>query len=243
MVMYCIKRRGIARDPAEAWKLLRDKGKFKFGGRERKYTLNQRFFSKVNKKSAWVVGLLYGDGSLSKSKWTLWPGIDKDVALKVKNLVGYSGPIYTWITRNNTKTYFLKISSDRMIQDLVKVWKLIVGKKSHKMKFPVIKKKKVLPDFIRGLIESDGSICKRIRGRCISYTTVSKKFANGLRLNLKRLGFKPCLYSRKSCGFNKKTIVHNLHVSGIHFGEFLYKYSTPKTRSTRYYLKYKKLIA
>jgi transposase len=244
MVMYCIKRRGISRDPVTAWKLLRDKGSFKFGGRERKYSLNQRFFSKINKKSAWVVGLLYGDGSLDKSRWTLWPGIDEDVALKVKKLIGYSGPIYKWITRNNTKTYFLKVASSRMIKDLVKVWKLIIGKKSYKIRFPVIKKKKVFSDFIRGLIESDGSICKRTGyRRSIIYTTVSKKFARGLYLSLKRLGFKAHLYSKKGGGFNKTTVAYVVQVNGIRFAEFLYKSSIPKVRSTRYYLRYKKLVA
>ena len=132
------------------------------------YSINEESFEKITQDSAYWLGVMYSDGFISKVEYTNKFGIsvaekDKKWLEKFKDFLQYSGNINTYKT---TETAFvselpyvrLLIGNNKIVNDLE-----CLGVVEHKTKkicqLPDIP---YLDDFIRGYIDGDGALTKRL---------------------------------------------------------------------------------
>lgn len=140
-----------------------------------KYTLNEDIFEIVDtpEKAYWL-GVMYSDGYITNKEYTNSFGIavaEKDIAWleKFKDFLGYNGEIKKYQTGassyiENLNYVRLLIGNNKVVEDLKKL-----GVIEHKTKF--ISKIPDIPykdDFIRGYIDGDGSLAKRLPHFAIS---------------------------------------------------------------------------
>lgn len=140
-----------------------------------KYTLNENIFETIDTpdKAYWL-GVMYSDGYISLKKYTNSFGIsvaEKDIIWleKFKNFLGYNGEIKKYTTGvgsyvEDIEYVRLIIGNNKIVEDLKKL-----GVVEHKTK--IISKIPEIPykdDFIRGYIDGDGSLAKRLPHLTIS---------------------------------------------------------------------------
>ncbi|OGJ15857.1 hypothetical protein A3K73_01685 [Candidatus Pacearchaeota archaeon RBG_13_36_9] len=135
-----------------------------------KYPVNIHFFDVLTPKNAWVLGWISSDGFINKNKESHAFGLklnkkDIDVLIKIKNLIGYAGPIleYKTFLKKTNKNYsecLLKISNKRIVKRLEELG--ICSNKSQNERFPIEIKvsdnEALIKNFIKGFFEGDGSI-------------------------------------------------------------------------------------
>jgi len=117
---------------------------------------------------AYILGYLFAEGNINISKnrghrkALQVETKDREIlSLIVKELGKNSPPLYRKRIRNDKKTkiqesFYITICSQEIVNDLVKCG-LAAGKKSAKMKFPLIPKK-YIKNFIKGYLDGDGSV-------------------------------------------------------------------------------------
>lgn len=128
-----------------------------------KYSCNELFFSKIdNELNAYWLGFIYADGCISKPK-NKSPFLqiaisrkDEDLLYKFKEHINFTGPVL-YIQPNNSKQSRIRITSSKLVNDLIKHG--IIYKKSLKLKYPTIPNK-LQKHFIRGYFDGDGGIAK-----------------------------------------------------------------------------------
>jgi len=148
-----------------------------------KYHINIDFFKQWNEGMAYVLGFIFGDGSIRIRK----EGSDltiksKDRALlKSINEVMDSNYVIHKIN-GNRKLYRLTISRQEIVNDLLKLG--VIPNKSLIMQFPIIQEVNLF-HFVRGYFDADGHI--RIAGNCVDivFTSGSKSFLESLSKRLK----------------------------------------------------------
>lgn len=133
------------------------------------YTINEDSFSKIDSpdKAYWL-GAMYSDGYITKTKYTNKFGIavaerDKNWLEKFKQFLNYSGEIKEYETG---KTSFipglpyvrLLIGNNKIVEDLINLG-VVENKTKLIKKLPNIS---YLDDFIRGYIDGDGALTKRL---------------------------------------------------------------------------------
>ena len=129
--------------------------------------LDEKAFEEItNPEQSYWVGFIYADGYLSKTnKYTNYFGIsvaerDIDILHKFKSFLKYNGEIkhYTQTSgfSNNSKYVRLLIGSNKIVSDLEK-YGVVQNKSLLIDSMPEIP---FLNDFIRGVIDGDGSIRK-----------------------------------------------------------------------------------
>lgn len=133
---------------------------------QRKYSLNEHYFDKVDtKEKAYFLGLLYADGCNKENKNNIQITLaetDKYILEKFKYELSCNSPLR--IEHSNNKnpnrqnTFRLSISSKHMSQQLAKLG--CFQRKSLTLKFPTEEQvpKHLLNHFIRGMWDGDGSI-------------------------------------------------------------------------------------
>ena len=125
----------------------------------KKYTVNEKFFDRLNEDSAYTLGYIFTDGNVSwnpkKSYWALTITAsekDKDHLEKIRKLISNTKPL---LYSKDTKSYRLNISNKVLCKKLMRLG--VVPKKSLIIKFPNLPKKH-LRHFIRGIVDGDGSV-------------------------------------------------------------------------------------
>ena len=123
-----------------------------------KYEKNESFFDNIDSElKAYLLGWVAGDGCIKKDGLYLAVH-NKDI--EISNLFRDSiAPNCRQFTREYDNTVNIIINSVKIVYSLCKILKVDVGKKSHKISLPDISDG-LLVHFIRGLIDSDGSIDK-----------------------------------------------------------------------------------
>lgn len=127
-------------------------------GRPQKYKINNDYFSRrMTTNKAYLLGLIYSDGSLSKKYGRLsYICSKKDIQIInfIKSELGSNHP-----TRDIKNNYVgFCISNRRIVDDLVKNFNLPEENKSlNNITVPDIDGK-YMPHFIRGIFDGDGSI-------------------------------------------------------------------------------------
>jgi len=134
----------------------------------RKYYVNHKFFDVINTTNAWVLGWILSDGFINKNTNAFGIKInkkDKDILLKIKELINYSGKIlttktYLKITNKSYNHLLLKISSQRIVKRLNSLG-IYHGKTKKELFIEQIKKsnnEEIIKSFIKGIFEGNGSI-------------------------------------------------------------------------------------
>jgi len=132
-------------------------GTFKTSCFERKYKVNDDYFSRWSRNMAYILGFWWADGCICIKGHHYYFEIDQHIKDKyildqILSEMGSDRKVYEHGHRN---TCMLKITSRKIVSDIVRLG----GKerKSLDIKFPRVPKK-YLPDFVRGLWDGDGSI-------------------------------------------------------------------------------------
>lgn len=174
-----------------------DTSKFKDKSK-RKYSFDKSFFKKVtNEEQAYYLGFIYADGGVSddSNRYTLELSVkyeDRFILSCFKNSIKYTGRInysYTRVDRNSDE-YFkrarLFIYDKELIGDLNKLG--VTGRKTFKIDFPSedIVPKNLIPHFIRGFFDGDGTSCFSKGTLSVSFASVNNNFIVGLRSYLKQ---------------------------------------------------------
>jgi hypothetical protein len=137
----------------------------------RKYSVNDYFFEKESSEKYYILGLIYTDGNLPKSDKNSFiiSNTDFDILENIKNILEYTGIIYTETHKIYNKDIFkLKVNS-KVIRTFLENFGLFPNK-TFSLNFPVIPDE-YLKDFIRGLWDGDGS-CTLIK-RNYGYSGIS----------------------------------------------------------------------
>lgn len=133
------------------------------------YTINEKSFENISTpEQAYWLGVMYSDGYISKKQYTNAFGISvskKDIEWlqKFKEFLGYNGEIH--IYKEGDTGYApgneyarLIIGNNKIVEDLEKL-----GVIEHKTKIiSCLPNIPFLNDFIRGYIDGDGSLLKRL---------------------------------------------------------------------------------
>ena len=181
---------------------------------------NRKLFKVWTPKMAYVLGLLYTDGSIgyTQGKNTLYKSFSfsqTDISFfnQVCKLLSFSGTTYT---NKETNCNIVSISNIEMVEDLEKLG--LYPNKSLTLKFPDIPIK-FLSHFIRGIFDGDGS---RIKGKGkiskITITSGSKSFIYPLSEVLLNNDIYNKVYSYK---YHTLTIARKSEIDK--FYKFIYK--------------------
>lgn len=171
-----LRASGATRTLEAGWAMAMDEGRVPAPPVNRRHTFDQRFFEVVDSsEKAWVLGLMFGDGNVrSSGRVLLACGKDKDVARKVADLFSYSGPLVF-----KSSCWMLEVGSVAMVRDLAALG--VVPAKTYTMKFPSLPDG-LLPHFVRGLWESDGTMSRlKTGGLYMKYVSASRCFVVSLR--------------------------------------------------------------
>jgi hypothetical protein len=123
-----------------------------------KYKKDESFFDNIDSElKAYLLGWVAGDGCLKKDG--LFLAVHKK-DIEISNLFRDSiAPNCRQFFRHYDNTVNISIHSVKIVSSLCKALKVNVGKKSHKISLPDISDELMI-HFIRGLMDSDGSIDK-----------------------------------------------------------------------------------
>lgn len=106
---------------------------------------------------AWLWGIWLADGNVN-IRGPKVEMCDEDVVQKSKNIFEYTGPILSIVRGKNKKIYRLQIGSVNLAKKFINLG--CMPAKSHSITMPNHIPGNLLPHFIRGLIDGDGSINK-----------------------------------------------------------------------------------
>lgn len=177
LVRMHLQKAGVLRGRAEAVQLALQSGKI------RKITVNEHFFDVWTPASAWVLGLVFGDGHVhhdptAYNYQTTLAGTEQ-VCRAVALVLGHaSGPK----PHSSANCWLLRWSSKYMVTSLGERFELC-GSKARRLKFPEVPEE-AMPHFVRGLWDSDGGW--RVKGGYVSayYVSASEGFVQALQLLL-----------------------------------------------------------
>jgi len=155
------------------------------------HEINENFYSKWSPEMAWVLGLLFTDGSIQPFSISIW-SMDIELLEKVKKALNSSKPIGTTAQSydKSKHIYTFAFYREKMIGDLNRLG--LHQRKSLNMIFPIVPGE-YMKHFIRGCWDGDGSIyfeSGKLRG---SYTCGSLNFIERLVQELYKIG----IYKRK----------------------------------------------
>lgn len=186
-----------------------------------KFEKNENFFEKIDSElKAYLLGWIAGDGHIGKDKIMLEiHKCDIEILELFKVAISPNSPIFKSphpIKGINTVCW--KIHSVKMIKDVLKHLNLNkTGKKSHDISFPKISNV-LLVHFIRGIIDSDGSISNigKVSTPNCSYCSMSPKIRKQLMTFCNNLNIK---------NNELKFTVSTSGVNAINFMNLIYKNS------------------
>lgn len=154
-ILNVLKRNNVKmRSPSEAY---------------RTYSINDYYFDEIdNQDKAYMLGFLYADGCNSSyydnNHYTVSMTLqmcDKYILDEMCHKIGMNRDANVIINSTNKKPYArIDIMNKHMVFQLDKLG--VVPNKTRKTRFPYWMRKELYPHFIRGLLDGDGSIPKRL---------------------------------------------------------------------------------
>lgn len=136
-----------------------------FRDSKRLYPLNEEYFQQIDTKDkAYWLGFMYADGYITRGKqgqfifgMTLH---EKEPLELFKKCIQTDKPIGEYVTKQGFNAgaiaYNLAISSEKIFNDLIKHG--CVENKTFKLEFPKSLPKLLIPHFIRGFFDGDGTV-------------------------------------------------------------------------------------
>lgn len=147
------------------------------------HPINFNFFDIWTPDLAYLLGLLAADGCVRDNGFINFVSLDIELLKFVRDKISPTTPI----SDNNRRVIFWSVDlRDKLISFG------IVPRKSKIIKFPTFISDNILPDFIRGVLDGDGSIDKIGR---ISFCSGSRIFLVGLVNALKNWNISCSIYA------------------------------------------------
>lgn len=192
---------------------LRDVRLLDYGEHSKIYTLNEHYFDVIDTDNkAYVLGLLYADGCNTETSITLsLKSCDKHILESINNELSSNRPLkflpYSQQNSNWSDQYRLTITNKYMAMQLSKLG--MVKNKSLILTFPEWIDDDLIPSFVRGYMDGDGSIERNeCRVNLISTEQFCVKVAEILN---KKLGIHCGVYK---CRKNSKTTTRMMQIAG-----------------------------
>lgn len=150
VVRRCLQKYNLYRPQKEIYQYLPQN--------QRKYWVNDNFFSSENSEMAYIMGFIAADGSIRKNLNELKIGlsaVDKPFLEMIASKIG-GRPIKEYTTNTGYDCVNWVATSKKIKDDLAKY--NIVPNKTFTFTFPKNLNKKYWLDFIRGYFDGDGSV-------------------------------------------------------------------------------------
>lgn len=142
------------------------------------YVVNEHFFKAIQtEEQAYVLGLLFADGYISKSGIT-FTSKDIDLLEAIKRVMHSEHPIYMKTNRLGSWGV-LFIGRRRMADDLLNLLRISGGRKADRLKYPQIPPE-LDRHFIRGFLDGDGSVSSCSGNSRILFFSASHDFLREL---------------------------------------------------------------
>jgi len=207
--------------------------------RARKYELREDFFDKIDtQEKAYFLGLLYADGCNSTEanlvRITLTKN-DKDILEKLSSLVypnndrplGFQpGRINTFNSKQHkTKdSYVLRISNEKISQRLNQLG--VTKNKTKIVTFPNFLNDILIPHFIRGYFDGDGSVSLKKDGQTMLSLLGTKRFCKSVQKIVRHnLNINSTVCHAKKGSSMSQFVLHGNRV-GPKFLDWIYENST-----------------
>jgi intein-encoded DNA endonuclease-like protein len=148
--------------------------------RTNRYKVNLNYFDSIDtSEKAYILGLLYADGSVCKDGFYLKMK-DEELLLKVKEEMKAEQPVKKYYY-GKYWSYILTISSQKLSKELIKQGCFI--NKTYTLLFPNIDKS-LHSHFVRGFFDGDGhlGITDNISTCKVDFTSASTEFLKSLRI-------------------------------------------------------------
>lgn len=203
------------------------------------YTLNENFFESPDtwtEKQAYVLGWILSDGHITKSSSAVTIRLqekDKKILEIIKEILEYSGPLH-FMRRMEVNSLITGNFQNR--------WSLVVGRKTFKehltnlgfgndktnsLQFPEFLKKQILPHFLRGYYDGDGTVSYTHVGEHLKFSVNLIGLDNFLTKTKSILDANINQYSKIENGTYQNKNIKNLRMAGLlsalKFYNFVYK--------------------
>ena len=200
------------------------------------YNHNRDFFKSWSPEMAWVLGLMFADGNVTRAGTTSWSctisSMDPSMVEKIRSIIATEAPVR--IHKNHSA--WLTVGAGDVGDDLISLG--CVPRKSRIMQFPPVPMV-YLSHFVRGLWDGDGTIFKThishyqyIRS---GYTCGSKDFIIALRDHiLDSTDLNATIVTTKR-QYKPYHLISYFHHGTISLARWMYENSTPTTRLNRKY--------
>lgn len=213
----------------EGWKALDKTRRFN----PRKYKIDHNAFSRLDNKTAWLLGWVSSDGYVKRSGVV---GLkvsfkDKDIAEKLRNYLCYTGPLHIrrqFLQKTNKayKQISLEAFSRNIVERLASFG--IVPNKSLTLKFPAIiiksGKEEIIRNYIRGLFEGDGSLLVERRSSLLFQIVGTYEICVGVqRCLIKYLGVSKTKLTNNITGKNHFAVRYRGRLQVLKIMDWLYK--------------------
>jgi len=152
---------------------------------------DKTFFKKWSGDMAYILGFLFADGNLIKTKrntyFTAFYTSDYDLIFSIREKIG-SNHKMSFRNGKSSGVYRLQIGSEELFNSLVELG--LTPNKSRRMKLPKIPAKFV-GDFVRGYFDGDGNVWvgllnKKRKNPTLAMNSAFTSASNGFLLSLSR---------------------------------------------------------
>lgn len=205
-----------------------------------KYFVNHHYFDFLKEDAAYFLGVLAADGNVSKDEHRITLGVcekDKEIIEKFKFAIKSSHPIKRYIRILHNKSYpqrVFRFNSPHMCNVMKQYG--IVPNKSLSLNFPELPEK-LIPAFIRGYFDGDGSITITKQKNKFIYILGTKPFLETLKMHFN----KACNTNVGWIARHNKSNIYHFCIHGNNgsksFSNWIYHKSNADVRLTRKYIK------
>lgn len=213
-------------NPSVIKRVLKEQG-VRFWSRQERMCLSidTTFFENITTPlKAYVLGFMYADGYVTGNRFGIkLKSSDKDFLVQIKDILKSGHKVGTYIqdTQYGRVEYCsFNVNNPKMVNDLIKQG--VVYNKSKILKFPTHLPRELLPHFIRGYFDGDGSVykCKSKSGCGIGISFVgTEDVLNGI-LN----EFKGVINTKASVRKYPGKEIYDLKIGGRTNVKKLYQY-------------------
>lgn len=206
----------------------------------RKYCIDESYFDVIDtEQKAYILGFLYSDGSINPSKATISLSLqeeDKKILEQIRHELNSGKPL-EYLDYSNKhdfgytykNQYRLLVFNAHMCKELEN--KGVIQNKSLKISFPNWLREDLVPHFVRGVYDGDGSVYRSIKSEnnhaVIVTITATESFCISLRkICNETIGIDPKIYDA-SChnGITKVFTISGRNIAKT-FLDWIYKDAT-----------------
>jgi len=211
-----------------------------------KYSINTNFFQQWSDNMAYVLGHLYADGCIMKSRYRIkFSSNDVELVEKINNILQSNYPILPYLRKNRRfPNFYIGVDSKKMYLDLQNLG--LTPQKSKSMKLPFIPQE-YFPHFLRGYLDGDGSIYYD-KPTSLSNIRLNTSFWRGSYAFLDALGRSISEFleikHQRVISWSKRNAYYIRYSTkdSLKFLEYIYQNSVPETRLERKFRKYENYI-